>query len=326
MNTEITEKGWVLYDGDCHICTGTVRRWGKALARRGFNCVPLQATWVRERLNLSENELMREMRVLDARGNVIGGAAALLMLARHFWWTLPFVWLAKVPVIFRFIDAVYRWGAARRYCANGACKISRWRCHWLVLLLPVAGLFLAWDFPPWLFMWIMAGALWFALKVFTFLDVTGRTARRSLAYFLWPGTDAREFFSNDKSPQPPSRNWISAAASIGIGVILVYRIARLCPPLLAGWVGMIGIVLVLHFGIFKLLALLWRNLGIPAIPIMDAPLRSRSLSEFWGRRWNTGFSIPARRHLMEPIARKLGTRAGLLAVFLVSGLVHESVI
>src|SRR6185503_3758525 len=53
---------------------------------------------------------------------------------------------------------------------------------------------------------------------------------------------------------------------------------------------------------------------------------SRSLAEFWGRRWNTGFSGPARSLLHAPLAKGIGPVAATACVFLLSGLVHESVI
>ena len=330
MTDKKAENGWVLYDGDCRFCTASVRRWGEALARRGFECVPLQAAWVRERLNLSEQELMLEMRVLEPSGMVVGGAAALLLLARNFWWTLPLVWLAKVPGVFRLLDAGYRWLAARRSCFNGACTVPRKRRYGLILFLPLWVPFAVWNLPAWLFMWVMAGGLWLALKLYTFPDAPRRGLARWWAYLLaWPGMDAPEFLGDADVPRPAWRDWSFGAINIGLGTALIYfgaRAAHPFSPLLAGWVAMIGIVLALHFGAFKCLALLWRALGIPATPIMDAPLLSRSLSEFWGRRWNTGFSIPARRYLMEPIARRFGAIAGLLTVFLMSGLVHELVI
>ena len=331
MNTEITDnraaRGWILYDGACNICKSFVGRWGAALGHRGFACVPLQTDWVRERLNLPEDELMLEMRVLESSGKVVGGAAAVLLLAGRFWWALPLVWLAKLPGIFRLLDAAYRWGAARRYCAHGACTVSR-RKPWYVLL-PLAVPFVCADIAPWMLMWTMAAALWFALKAFTLFEVGARPWRRTLAYLAWPGMDASEFFRPAASIKPPARVCFFTALNIAVGMALIYVVARMGhteSPLLAGWLGMIGIVLVLHFGIFKGLALFWRATGVPATPIMDAPVCSRSLSEFWGRRWNTGFSIPARRYLMEPIARRFGLVMGVLTVFLVSGLVHELVI
>jgi predicted DCC family thiol-disulfide oxidoreductase YuxK len=333
VNTEMTDKGarngHVLYDGECRICTGFVRRWRDGLRRRGFECVPLQTPWVRERLNLSETELMLEMRVLDHTGKVAGGADALLTLARHFWWALPLVWFAHLPGGFRLLDDLYRWAAARRYCVNGACTIPR-RRHWYLVPLPLLVPLLARDAAPWVVMWVMAGALWLGLKLFTFFDVPRRPWRRSLAYLLaWPGMDAPEFFANGPVARPTMRDWLFGGLNFLCGSALIYGAARLLfahSALLAGWAGMAGVVLVLHFGIFKGLGLLWRRLGIPATPLMDAPLLSPSLSEFWGRRWNTAFSIPARRYLMAPIARKFGTAAGLLAVFLVSGFVHDLVI
>ncbi len=96
--------------------------------------------------------------------------------------------------------------------------------------------------------------------------------------------------------------------------------------LLSGWIGMIGFVLLLHFGFFELLSMLWRACGIDLEPIMRAPLLSTSLAEFWGRRWNTGFSIPARRLLLLPLSRAFSARTAGFVIFLISGSLHELVI
>ena len=89
---------------------------------------------------------------------------------------------------------------------------------------------------------------------------------------------------------------------------------------------MIGIVLILHFGLFQLLSCFWRSLGIEARPIMNRPLASTSLSEFWGRRWNTAFRDLAHRFLFRPFTAWFGPRFGLFAGFLFSGAVHDLVI
>jgi D-alanyl-lipoteichoic acid acyltransferase DltB (MBOAT superfamily) len=82
----------------------------------------------------------------------------------------------------------------------------------------------------------------------------------------------------------------------------------------------------LHFGTFQLLSCAWRTLGIEARPLMIQPLRSRSLSEFWGRRWNTAFRDLTHRFLYRPLIRTIGLKAGIAGGFLFSGLVHDLVI
>ncbi len=93
-----------------------------------------------------------------------------------------------------------------------------------------------------------------------------------------------------------------------------------------GWVGMLGLILLLHFGSFEVIALIWQSFGVEARPIMSAPLRSTSLAEFWGSRWNLDFRQLAHDLIFRPLQRSWGAgRAGFL-VFIVSGLIHELVI
>ena len=89
---------------------------------------------------------------------------------------------------------------------------------------------------------------------------------------------------------------------------------------------MLGLILLLHFRSFEALALFWQCLGVEATPIMSAPLRSTSLSEFWGTRWNLGFRQFSHDLIFRPLQRSLGPGAAGFLVFVVSGLIHESVI
>jgi len=93
-----------------------------------------------------------------------------------------------------------------------------------------------------------------------------------------------------------------------------------------GWLGMVGIIFTLHFGLFHLVSCAWRAAGVDAPPIMRAPIAARSLAEFWGERWNVAFAESARRLLVRPWARGWGVRRAGAGVFVVSGLVHETVI
>lgn len=89
---------------------------------------------------------------------------------------------------------------------------------------------------------------------------------------------------------------------------------------------MVGLILILHFGTFQIFSLLWRSLGVKAEPIMSAPLRSASLADFWGKRWNLGFRQLAHELIFRPLHRRLGANMAGFLVFAVSGLIHDLVI
>src|SRR5205807_7560125 len=88
-----------------------------------------------------------------------------------------------------------------------------------------------------------------------------------------------------------ARTFFSPMARIFLGALLLFGVARFAnQPLLVGWIGMIGMILILHFGLFHLLAMEWRAAGVNVELIMAAPLRSKSVGEFWGPRWNAAFN------------------------------------
>lgn len=154
---------------------------------------------------------------------------------------------------------------------------------------------------------------------------------RSVAYLLaWPGMDADAFLDARKSVSPPAfRNWFWAAFETLLGAMLLWVVARAIPhgePLLTGWVGMLGLILLLHFGTFQLVSLIWQSFGVKAEPIMSAPLRSTSLGEFWGKRWNLGFRQLAHELVFRPLSRPFGASAAGFLVFAISGLIHDLVI
>src|SRR5262249_27528747 len=97
-------------------------------------------------------------------------------------------------------------------------------------------------------------------------------------------------------------------------------------PYLTGWVGMFGMVLILHFGLFHLLSCAWRSAGVVARPLMDRPLASVSVNAFWGRRWNTAVRDITHRFLFRALGARVGVRRAFFVGFVVSGLMHDLVI
>jgi alginate O-acetyltransferase complex protein AlgI len=206
---------------------------------------------------------------------------------------------------------------------------------WLPLLAIPAAVWeaLPTDFPRWQRMWLFALAIYGGCKWRSWRPVSkGVATWRHAAYLLaWPGMDARGFLT-EEIPVEKRPNWLAylpPLAKIVVGLALI-AIAAACvdraPAYAIAWLGMCGIALVLHFGLFDALAVLWQRAGVAARPLMDWPPLAVSLSEYWGRRWNTAFRDLAHRFVFRPVLRMLGPTAALLAVFFVSGVVHELVI
>ena len=149
-----------------------------------------------------------------------------------------------------------------------------------------------------------------------------------LAWFsAWPGLDARAFFGgNTTAIRPQLRDWITASAKTAIGGVLLLGVAPQLVDsheLIAGWIAMIGIVFLVHFGFLHLMALVWQQCGRNVRPIMDAPLAATSLSEFWGRRWNLAFRDFAHVSVFRPIAKRWNAKVATWVGFVFSGFVHE---
>jgi len=207
--------------------------------------------------------------------------------------------------------------------------------------------------PRWGMMWLLAVAIYAALKLTSWFMHGRGTAPvwKHACYLLaWPGMDADGFLFGNRAKRPTLGEWAFAAAKFTAGlVILRVVVPKLLPAMmpgiaasttmptapvaadafreyLVGWVGMLGIVLVLHFGLFHVLSCVYRQADIDAVPIMKWPLTSRGVSEFWGQRWNLAFRDLTHRLLFRPMVRKFGPVGALVLAFLVSGLVHDVVI
>lgn len=206
---------------------------------------------------------------------------------------------------------------------------------WLpVSVLPLIAIACRNLLTSWGFMWILAFAIFIGLKWVTWWKARLRVehpAWRSTAYLLaWPGMDAEAFLDIDQHVlPPPAKTWVWASLETALGAVLLWVVVRSVPQreaLLRGWFGMLGLILLLHFGTFQIVGLVWQSIGVKAVPIMAAPLRSVSLGEFWGRRWNLGFRQLAHELAFRPLHRTLGAGLAGFLVFVVSGLIHDLVI
>jgi hypothetical protein len=140
--------------------------------------------------------------------------------------------------------------------------------------------------------------------------------------------DAKPFVRPVGTTAPSRASWIRPWINAACGASMIWIAARVAAPvnmLLAGWIGMIGTVIILYFGFFQLLAVLWRARGVSVEPLMNRPISARSLADFWSR-WNLAFRDTVFRLIVRPLRRPMGPAGATYCAFLVSGLVHELLI
>jgi alginate O-acetyltransferase complex protein AlgI len=355
-------RGVLCYDGHCGACSGGARRFGPLLRRRGFRLLPLQDPLARSMTEASDQELLAEVHLVTPEPRrILRGVDALVYIAGAVPVMLPLRWVARLPGGMPVLRGMYRAFARNRYGISAACGwdgpdrhvhptdhhrrkmgTSPFSSFAAVrddlagrLVPPVLWISLAVlsgrELPGWGWMWALALAMYLSCKWITFWPWRfAGSAERRMGYLLGCcAMDARRFFAAAAPVKPAAADWISGAFKAVAGAAMIWLIPRLLidrSALLAGWAAMIGIALLLHFGLFHLLALLWRRCGIDAEPLMDRPTRAASLSDFWGRRWNSGFRDLAHGFVFVPLARVIGAAGATAVVFLISGLIHDAII
>jgi membrane bound O-acyltransferase family protein len=186
--------------------------------------------------------------------------------------------------------------------------------------------------PRWGVMWAIAVSIYGASKGISWFRRKPSAAPvwKHVTYLVgWPGMDVDAFLDVRPASRPTVIDWGFAFFKFACGLgVLLFIVPALggANEYIVGWVGMLGIVFILHFGLFHILSCACRQLGLNAVPIMNWPIASQSLTEFWGKRWNLAFRDLTYQLLFRPLARFMGPAGALMAGFMLSGLVHDVVI
>jgi alginate O-acetyltransferase complex protein AlgI len=208
-------------------------------------------------------------------------------------------------------------------------------CAWALVLGGVAAAE-RWNAqePAGFRMLAIIGALLFGMKAIVSVEVQLHGARplsfgRWLGFAaLWPGMRPGPFARRAAAPLPGALQLLlGGTARLLAGLALVFA-ARLTwvfmsSRLVATPLLLAGISLIAHFGVFDVLTAAWRWLGVDCRRLFRTPLRSTSLREFWGRRWNLAFSEMTALAIYQPLVRVAGRGPAIAASFLGSGLLHE---
>lgn len=120
---ELGRRAYLLFDGDCGICSYSAD-WARRQDRRGLFVVePYQLFPAKEliRFGLTYDDCSREVQVITRRGRVLGGALAVnYFLLKRFPWSILAVLIYAVPVVLLLEIVLYKLVARNRH------RISRW--------------------------------------------------------------------------------------------------------------------------------------------------------------------------------------------------------
>jgi predicted DCC family thiol-disulfide oxidoreductase YuxK len=122
MTTTLASFDTIYYDASCGVCSAGVRRSKRLLEKRGFVFEPLQGEGVAQMLGLLDGEIPDEMKLRTRGGQILGGADALLCIARRIWWAWPAWLVLRVPGAMPVFRAGYRLFARNRRRISGACR------------------------------------------------------------------------------------------------------------------------------------------------------------------------------------------------------------
>jgi alginate O-acetyltransferase complex protein AlgI len=177
------------------------------------------------------------------------------------------------------------------------------------------------------------GALFLAMKALVSVEATIRDGTRlaplrwAAFAMLWPGMRPALVARLQRGRSGAAALLRTGLAYVALGATL-FLVARLTwrwtgSTVLSTVLLLSALSFLLHFGLFGVLAGLWRTAGADVGPLFRAPWRSASLGEFWSRRWNLAFSEMTSVAVYRPIAARRGRPAALAAAFLFSGVLHE---
>ena len=121
----------VIFDGHCNFCRAQVERLAKWDKGKILSFISLHDDVVAERWSdLTHDQLMKEMYLIDRNGNRYAGAYALRWMTLRLPRLWPLAPLMHIPLsmllwsfLYRQVARVrYRWGKSNN-CENGSCDI-----------------------------------------------------------------------------------------------------------------------------------------------------------------------------------------------------------
>ena len=158
------------------------------------------------------------------------------------------------------------------------------------------------------------------------------TFKQWLMFGAWAGMRAEPFEKLGGAPLPGGWQMVKMGITrILAGLLLIFTGHKLLllnldkelSYILVSGCLLVGLSLILHFGMLSISAGMWRFSGVNTYLLFRQPAKATSLTEFWSKRWNIAFSEMTSVAIFRPLKNKIGPAAALMLAFMFSGLLHE---
>ncbi|MGJ8641417.1 MAG: MBOAT family protein [Opitutaceae bacterium] len=196
---------------------------------------------------------------------------------------------------------------------------------WSVVLILVTGTnFVLDEATPIVRMVGICCVLLCSMKGLVYAEWAGRHRLSLLNYsvfcFLWLGMDPGSFRNKRQGLSWKADIYLGLLLTV-VGALLAWLVWRLEWRLVVA--VFLPMSLCFHFGVLRVSKGILRARGFPVRTLFPNLLKAQGLGDFWSRRWNVGYSQMMQRVVGRPVEALAGVHVGLLAVFIVSGLLHE---
>lgn len=156
-------------------------------------------------------------------------------------------------------------------------------------------------------------------------------AKWFLYCFTWVGMNPEIFFKHRNTPDNSLLFRGTIFFFAGLVTLLVFRFtynSKFPPEDFIEFYGLsliliISLSLLLHFGLLNMSAWVLQHFRYPAYSLFRDPLRSESLRDFWGKRWNLAFTEMTSVLIFRPLSKNQSAILALAMAFIFSGLLHE---
>ena len=178
--------------------------------------------------------------------------------------------------------------------------------------------------------WLRGGlAIWTTLSLGRVIDLVSDSCDLSFGARLWHVFGLVDTRQTTRVPPALDSKALGKtlvyAVLAAIGLMIVIDIA----PAIDGtgywvlrWLGGALFFYGLADAVEGVVRTLYRAIGISVPRQQIVPIVSRSVQEFWGKRWNRAVSAWLRTHCFLPFARRRQIRTGLVAAFCASAVFH----